>query len=95
MTETSRRKRQYVLLPTRGRAGEASSAEPDATEREVAIHAPDDLARAVLGRSRHELIAEAAYYRSLARGRRAGDPHRDWLEAERDIDELLRRTRLD
>lgn len=34
-------------------------------------------------------IAEAAYFRALARGFAPGDELRDWLEAEAEIDEQL------
>jgi hypothetical protein len=39
-------------------------------------------------KSREEMIAEAAYYRASRRGFAPGDPVRDWLEAEREIDAL-------
>jgi hypothetical protein len=41
--------------------------------------------------TRQEMIAEAAYYRSLGRGPFDCDPGRDWIEAEREIDALLGR----
>jgi len=34
---------------------------------------------------RQRMIAEAAYYRALARGFEGGDPVDDWLIAEQDI----------
>lgn len=37
------------------------------------------------GRTVHALIAEAAYYRAERRGFAAGDPLRDWLEAEAEV----------
>ncbi len=45
-----------------------------------------------IGRSRHELIAEAAYRRAVRRGFRNGSPEQDWYEAEAEIEELLRRS---
>ncbi len=38
---------------------------------------------------RERMIAEAAYFRALARGFKGGDPINDWLAAERDINHLL------
>jgi hypothetical protein len=37
---------------------------------------------------RQKMIAEAAYYRWLARGQRDGNPDGDWIAAEREIDRL-------
>src|SRR5689334_17604456 len=43
---------------------------------------------------RRKMIAEAAYFRALARGLQGGDPVDDWLMAEAEIDrQLLRQTR--
>lgn len=42
------------------------------------------------GRPRRILIAESAYYRSRAAGRDSHDPLRDWLDAEREVDRMLR-----
>ncbi len=55
---------------------------------------PDGVARRLFGKPRRELIAEAAYYRSLGRGHGRPDPDQDWLEAEREIDVLLGEARL-
>ena len=38
---------------------------------------------------RHQLIAEAAYFRAQRRGFGEPDPLSDWLEAEADIDRML------
>jgi hypothetical protein len=73
------RKRQYVILPAR------------AAVRPPAAEDLDRVARSAFGRSRRELIAEAAYYRSLHRGSGPVDSERDWLEAEAEIEALLRR----
>ena len=35
------------------------------------------------------MVAEAAYYRARQRGFAAGDPVRDWIEAEAEIDAQL------
>jgi len=39
---------------------------------------------------RHRQIAEAAYYRALARGFAPGQEQEDWLAAEAEIDRLRR-----
>ena len=39
-----------------------------------------------------EMVAVAAYYRAERRGFAAGDPTADWLEAEAEIDQLLKRA---
>jgi hypothetical protein len=39
------------------------------------------------------LIAEAAYFRAEARGFAGGDPVRDWLAAEAEVDAVLQKTR--
>src|SRR6266496_6825092 len=38
---------------------------------------------------RHRMIEEAAYYRAQQRNFQEGDPMRDWLEAEREINRLI------
>jgi hypothetical protein len=38
---------------------------------------------------RRRMIAEAAYYKAARRGFAAGDPDRDWIEAEAEIDARL------
>lgn len=38
---------------------------------------------------RQRMIAEAAYLRAERRGFAGGDPARDWMEAEQEIDRLL------
>lgn len=45
--------------------------------------------RIVPPEERHHLIAEAAYFRAENRGFQGGCPVQDWLEAEREIDQLL------
>ncbi len=38
---------------------------------------------------RYRMIAEAAYFRAQQRGFEGGDPAKDWLEAEAEIDRKL------
>ena len=40
---------------------------------------------------RRQMIAEAAYFRAERRGFGGGDPVTDWIEAETEVDERLRR----
>jgi len=40
---------------------------------------------AISQEERHQMIAEAAYYRAEQRGFFGGDPLRDWLEAEAEV----------
>jgi hypothetical protein len=44
---------------------------------------------AVSRAQRQHMIEEAAYYRAQQRGFAAGDPMRDWLDAETEIDRML------
>ncbi|PWU19236.1 MAG: hypothetical protein C5B48_13820 [Candidatus Rokuibacteriota bacterium] len=39
----------------------------------------------VAPQERHQMIAEAAYYRAQQRGFSGGDPVQDWLEAEAEV----------
>ena len=41
---------------------------------------------------RHQMIAIAAYYRAERRAFRDGDPVIDWLEAEAEVDAMLKRS---
>lgn len=43
---------------------------------------------AISAEARRQMIAEAAYFRAQRRGFQ-GDPDRDWIEAEAEIDALL------
>lgn len=44
---------------------------------------------AVSAAERQRMVAEAAYYRATRRGFGPGDPVRDWVEAEAEIDAKL------
>lgn len=44
---------------------------------------------AISAEERRRMVAEAAYFRAQRRGFRGGDPDRDWIEAEVEIDALL------
>lgn len=58
------------------------TARPDKSTIPAAVAAP----AAIHAAERSRMIAEAAYYRSLARGHDTGSPEQDWIEAEREID---------
>lgn len=49
--------------------------------------------RSISAEERVRMISDAAYYRAEARGFLGGDPERDWLEAEAEIDALLLQER--
>lgn len=57
---------------------------PIATEREAPPVSDS-------AQKRHRLIAEAAYYRALARGFTPGGEMEDWVRAEAEIDHALPR----
>jgi len=63
--------------------------------QELASAARDPTPAALPKKSRHDLIAEAAYARAARRGFRDGDPLADWLAAELEIDAMLARERTD
>ncbi|MDX2456215.1 MAG: DUF2934 domain-containing protein [Gammaproteobacteria bacterium] len=44
---------------------------------------------AAFASERHRMITEAAYYHAEKRGFQSGNEILDWLEAEKDIDDLL------
>lgn len=43
----------------------------------------------VTAEERHTMVCNAAYYIAERRGFCGGDPFQDWLEAEREVDQLL------
>ena len=57
--------------------------------RPVAPVAPAPTKGAVSAAERLRMVAEAAYYRARSRGFGPGDPVRDWIEAEAEIDAQL------
>jgi hypothetical protein len=81
------RKRKYRLLPARRPAAGAAGPEPGRSEGERLDG--ELLAWQRFGKPRRELVAEAAYYRSLLRTGGARDADADWIEAEVEIDRML------
>jgi len=77
------RKRQYVILP-------ALPNDRDSGTDEL-LPSLDDVARTEFAKSRHELIAAAAYERAQRRAFRDGDAQDDWLTAEVEVDARLER----
>lgn len=61
---------------TRLKTGKTTSA-----RKKKSVLVPEDIKR--------QMIAEAAYYISLNRAQPGGDPFKDWLLAEKQIEELL------
>jgi hypothetical protein len=51
------------------------------------------LSQASSAHERHQMIAEAAYYRAECRGLAGGDPVADWLAAEAELNDRLTTTR--
>ena len=68
----SRRKAQSPKTPRR------------AAKHQVISAAPPN-GTSVSPEERHQMIAEAAYYRAQQRGFRGGDPLQDWIEAEAEV----------
>jgi len=63
----------------------ASKAAPRTTPRKRENAATEE--------ERNRMICEAAYFLAESRGFVGGDPGQDWIEAERQIDEMLNNTR--
>jgi hypothetical protein len=59
------------------------------TKRKTSAPAAEGGIGAISEDERQRMIAEAAYFRALERGFQGGDPTRDWIEAEREINRLL------
>jgi hypothetical protein len=59
------------------------------SKRSAEPAAPTPIARSVSSEERQRLIAEAAYYRALARGFVNGSPEDDWLQAEQEVNQTL------
>lgn len=53
-----------------------------------AVESPPSIAP-VSAEERRRMIAEAAYYRALDRNFQGGDPIRDWLMAEHEVNQRL------
>jgi len=63
--------------------GKSSKKRDDAKRKTDAVIVAES---AIDPAERFRMIAEAAYYRSLARDHDSGCPEQDWTEAEREID---------
>ena len=87
--------------PTRGRTAPKKAARPatpppaatsvtsaPATQPTAAAQ-PAPARRVVSPEERARMVAEAAYFRAQRRGFGNGDPARDWVEAEAEIDAML------
>jgi hypothetical protein len=84
---------QRIPTPRRSRP---SAALPIALEPTLHTHVPDesrvDPDAAWDDEDRLEMIASNAYYRAERRGFLPGHELADWLEAEREVDAMLRRS---
>ena len=70
---------------SRSTAGSAGATKRPASETAKVI-------RTVSAEQRNAMIAESAYLRAEARGFQGGDPVRDWLDGEKEVDALLSRA---
>ena len=61
-----------------------------AFDMEAAALSAQTTGRTVDAEQRHRMIAEAAYFKAVARDFQDGYEWEDWLEAEAEIDERLR-----
>ncbi|HXV77304.1 MAG TPA: DUF2934 domain-containing protein [Candidatus Polarisedimenticolaceae bacterium] len=95
MTARKTTKRAAKAVATKKR--DVSAAKPKPTGRQRAragatssdAPVPAERPRILTWQRRHEMIAEAAYYRAERRGFVGGDPADDWREAEAEVDRLL------
>ena len=73
----------------------APPAKPATTAKEAAAPAPKaakisrPAANMTTAADRHQLIAEAAYYRAEQRAFQGGSPEQDWFEAAAQIDKMF------
>ena len=67
--------------------------ESDAARMVAADASP--ISMGVSGEERHQLIAEAAYFRAERRNFAPGNELEDWLDAESEIEMMLSKTALD
>jgi hypothetical protein len=81
--------------PSSPRRSRADARPPIAVEPTLHTHVPDearlDPDAAWRDEDRLDMIAASAYYRAERRGFLPGYELADWLEAEREVDALLRR----
>jgi hypothetical protein len=61
---------------------------PKSSELGIHMHRPADITPV----QREHMIAEAAYYLAEHRHFKGGDPVRDWLQAQREIDSKIKGT---
>lgn len=75
--------------PEKRTVAPAATPRPASTGMPVVTDAPVAARGAVSAAERQRMVAEAAYYRATRRGFGPGDPVRDWVEAEAEIDAQL------
>jgi DNA-binding transcriptional LysR family regulator len=94
MIATLRDSQAYVVAAASGLGVcelPASRVRDDVAGLEAILHWLDRH-RTVSEQRRQELIAQVAYRHAEERGFAGGDPARDWLEAEREVDKFLSRS---
>jgi hypothetical protein len=75
--------------PTRRKAAPKKAAAPAAPTKAAPVVSRAPVRPKVSAEERARMVAEAAYFRAQRRGFRNGDPKRDWIEAEAEIDAML------
>ena len=70
--------------PSSAKTKRAAASTPASKRRKTATVTPT-----VSADQRHAMIAERAYLRAELRGFQGGDPVEDWLQGEKEVDELL------
>lgn len=67
------------------KSGKMAATQGSGASRGISSSIPPD--------QRQHMIEEAAYYRAERRGFHGGDPLQDWLEAEAEIERMMREKR--
>lgn len=76
---------------SRAKPAAGKSAAPKTTQAKAAPPAPSLAPTAPTPEERWKMISDAAYYIAEKRGFVGGDPAQDWSEAERQIEEYLKK----
>lgn len=80
--------------PGRATGARAGKADLAASVKDPTGPRPEESRRAYSTEERREMIARSAYFKAMRRGFQGGNPLRDWLEAEAEVDaQLLDRNR--
>ncbi len=80
------------MTPSSARKRSRSSAASAGDTKRPTPKSSAAVTRSVSADQRHAMISESAYRRAEARGFEGGDPVRDWLDGEKEVDALLSRA---